>query len=63
VPGARPTTVSYVYFETAFSSALALPIWSWAYVAMAAAVIVSPLRRAIRLFGRRGHRGGGRSRW
>ena len=34
----------WVYFETAFSSARAWSIWSYAYVAMAAVVIVSPLR-------------------
>jgi hypothetical protein len=33
-----------VYFEAAFSSARAWSIWSYAYVAMAAVVIVSPLR-------------------
>jgi hypothetical protein len=34
----------WVYFETVFSSARAWSIWSYAYVAMAAVVIVSPLR-------------------
>jgi len=39
-----PIGASYVvYFETPFSSARAWSIWSWAYVAKAAAVIVSPL--------------------
>ena len=33
-----------VYFETAFSSVRASSIWSYAYVAMAAVVIVSPVR-------------------
>ena len=33
-----------VYFEMAFSSVRAWSIWSYAYVAMAAVVIVSPLR-------------------
>ena len=33
-----------VYFETAFSFARAWSIWSYAYVAMAAVVIVSPSR-------------------
>jgi hypothetical protein len=33
-----------VYFETAFSSARAWSIWSYAYVAMAAVVIFAPLR-------------------
>jgi threonine dehydrogenase-like Zn-dependent dehydrogenase len=33
-----------VYFETASSSVRAWSIWSYAYVAMAAVVIVSPLR-------------------
>jgi hypothetical protein len=32
-----------VYFETAFSSARAWSIWSYAYVTMSAVVIVSPL--------------------
>ena len=36
----RPSYV--VYFETAFSSAQAWSIWSYAYVAMAAVVIVPP---------------------
>ena len=31
-----------VYFETAFSSVRAWSIWSYAYVAMAVVVIVSP---------------------
>jgi hypothetical protein len=36
--------LSYVvYFETAFSSARAWSIWSYAYVAITAVVIVSPL--------------------
>ena len=33
-----------LYFETAFSSVRASSIWSYAYVAMAAVVIVSPSR-------------------
>jgi hypothetical protein len=33
-----------VSYETAFSSARAWSIWSYAYVAMAEVVIVSPLR-------------------
>ena len=33
-----------LYFETAFSSARAWSIWSYAYVTMSAVVIVSPLR-------------------
>jgi hypothetical protein len=33
-----------VYFEMAFSSVRAWSIWSYAYVAMPAVVIVSPLR-------------------
>jgi hypothetical protein len=32
------------YFETAFSSVRAWSIWSYAYVTIAAVVIVSPLR-------------------
>jgi len=33
-----------LYFETAFNSVRASSIWSYAYAAMAAVVIVSPLR-------------------
>jgi hypothetical protein len=37
-------TLVFVYFETAFNSVRAWSIWSYAYVTMAAVVIVSPLR-------------------
>ena len=44
-PDDRVLRLSYlVYFETAFSSARAWSIWSYAYVTTAAVVIVSPLR-------------------
>ena len=40
----RVADVLMLYFETAFSSARAWSIWSYAWVAIAAVVIVSPLR-------------------